>query len=222
MPIPMLGVMGGLTPEQRRAQMAARMGMAPPGVAAAAQQMGNAMNQLGPAPPVFQMPGGPAPPPAAGLAAAAAGLPGQAPPMMAPPPAPDVAGPPPGPPPALADQIRQQYLAQMQAPMQQAGVPMSKAGSLVNAMAGAGLGATAAGPAGLVGGAGLGLLAQHLKDRRGRRNLGTAQFAKGGPVRMAAGGAAKVRKDFPNTGPMPKKGKGMGAAVRGHNFKGSV
>lgn len=241
MPIPMLGMMGGLTPEQRRQQLAAKMGVAPPGVAAAAQQMGNAMQGLGPAPKPFLMPGQApgAPDPASAAAAAAFGGPGAAVPgqpglfggAMPGPPPPQVAGPPPGPPPALADQIRQQYLAMQKAPMQQADVPMNKAGMLVNAMAGAGLGGAAAqSPGGLAAGAGLGLLAQHLKDRRSRKNLGTAQFKEGGVVRMAMGGAGKERKNYPKTVSPPKKNslanpitaKGMGKATRGYSFKGSL
>ncbi|MET0166344.1 MAG: hypothetical protein ABWY12_09765 [Burkholderiales bacterium] len=75
-----------------------------------------------------------------------------------------------------------------------------------NTLLGFGLGAATESPIGAGIGAGLGALGTYLNRRR--KN----------PIRFAAGGAAKERKDFPRTRP-PKKPKGMGAATRGHkNF----
>ena len=73
-----------------------------------------------------------------------------------------------------------------------------------NALLGFGLGATSESPIGAGIGAGLGVLGTYLNRRRAK------------PIRMAAGGAAKERKDYPRTRPPKKLPKGMGKATRGH------
>jgi hypothetical protein len=73
-----------------------------------------------------------------------------------------------------------------------------------NALLGFGLGATSESPIGAGIGAGLGLLGTYLNRRRAK------------PIRLAAGGAAKERKDYPRTRPPKKLPKGMGKATRGH------
>lgn len=253
-----MGPMGPMDERQRRllqqmqaqgglggagAPMGAAAGLAAP-VAARNQALMAGMGAPGPAPAVNPANMAPA---AANMAAALGAPPMAPPPMMDPGAAPQVGGPPmaSGP---LSDQIRQDYVNSMKAPMQQAGVPMNKLATGLKALGAAGTGLAAmgdqgAGPAGIGAGVGAGaaMLGDYLKAKRGRKNLGTSQFAAGGvvkePQRMAMGGAAKTRKDYPHTGPLPKKnsfaypldvqhsgkkGRGMGAAVRGHNFKGSL
>ena len=124
--------------------------------------------------------------------------------------------PPAGPAP-IADQIRKDYQNQMQQQLAGAKPPGDPKGALVGGLAGFGLGAGTGNPVAAGVGAGMGLLGQQLKNRRSRINT-AGMFAKGGLVdvqRMAQGGAAKERRDFPKTIP-PKKGRrGMGAATRG-------
>lgn len=220
-----------LRKKQLAAQLAAQGGLGAPvsplgaaaslpaPAAARQQQLMAGMGAAGPGP---QMGGPMAPPP--GMGAALGAPPAAPPPMMDAGPAPQVGGPPmaSGP---LSDQIRQDYVNSMKAPMQQAGVPMNKWATGLQALGAAGTGLAAMGDqgntaAGLGAGVGAGsaMLANYLKDRRGRKNIGTSQFAKGGVVRLAQGGAAKERKNYPNT----TKPRGMGKATRGHNFKGSV
>jgi hypothetical protein len=228
-------------------------GLAAP-TAARQQQLMQGMNAAGPGPGVGGPMGAAGPvnpanmmPAAANMAAALGAGPGAPPPMMDAGPAPQVAGPPmaTGP---LSDQIRADYVNSMKAPMQQAGVPMNKLATGLKALGAAGTGLAAMGnqggtAAGMGAGVGAGaaMLGDYLKAKRGRKKLGTGQFAAGGvvkePQRMAMGGAAKTRKDYPHTGPLPKKNsfaypldtvhtgskaRGMGKAVRGHNFKGSL
>lgn len=109
-----------------------------------------------------------------------------------------------------------------------------------NALLGAAIGSATGSPVGAAIGTGAGLLAAYLNRRK---------YAKGGvvkkePVRLAAGGpgppgggASKSRHDRkgaeskpsknayapPLSGEpiVPKKARGMGAALRGHNFLGS-
>jgi hypothetical protein len=157
---------------------------------------------------------GAAPPPSV------AGIP-QGPPQMA------GAGPPPMGAGTLADQNRAALAQAQQAPIR--GNP---GGFLTSGLAGAGLGAIA-GQSGLATGvgAGAGMLAEYLKQRKLRnpaRPMATGGLVE--PVRMAMGGAAKVRKNFPHTPPLPKKNshgnpltaRGMGKATRGGSFKGSL
>ena len=142
-----------------------------------------------------------------------------------------------GPSPGLtpADAVRAQMAQAAQANVPGAGRNMLRAG-----LAGAGIGAAFGGsPISTGVGAGIGLAGQYLKDRR-KKNA--AMMANGGavkaePVRMAMGGAAKVRKDFPKMPDPPKKNsfsnplnghatastnsRGMGKALRGGTFKGS-
>ena len=239
-----LGAAGLAAPTAAR-QQALMAGMnaagAPPPVPPGAPGMGNAAAALGAMGMNIAPPGQPMP----GLTGTQGmGLPG--PPMMDAGPAPQVGAPPmTGP---LSDQIRADYVNSMKAPMQNARVPMNKLATGLQALGAAGTGLAAMGDQGTgpaAAGAGIGagaaMLGNYLKGRRGRKNLGTSQFAAGGvvkePQRMAMGGAAKTRKDYPKTGPLPKKNefaypldpvhagrkaRGMGAAVRGHNFKGSL
>lgn len=111
----------------------------------------------------------------------------------------------------LGDMARLQGQNQMRA----AGAPgagwgMAKAiglGGMGGGLGGSGLGAgVGAGAAGLM---------ELLRQRKAKQPL---KQAKGGlvqePKRMAMGGVAKVRKNYPNC-------KGMGKAVKGGNYKGS-
>lgn len=120
---------------------------------------------------------------------------------------------------------------------------------LRNMMLGGGIGSATNSGIGVGVGAGLGGLATYLASRK-KSPVGATRNAKGGvieaspgkppvkkpapkpkpgnrppAIKMAAGGAAKERKGFPNTIPPPRmKGnpimRGMGKATRGHSFKG--
>jgi len=203
-------------------------GQPPPGIderIAAAGQM----------PQPYMMPGVPTQAPgigaaqqqhAAGLAAAlqaAQAAPGGAPPQ--------VGMGPQGPMPAnlgtLGDMARLQQQNQIRAaaaPGQ--GWDMARAVGLGGAFGGLG------GPVGAGVGAGAAGLMELLRQRRAKQPLkqATGGLVKAEPQRMAMGGAAKVRKDFPHTPPLPKKNshgnpltaKGMGKANRGGSFKGSL
>jgi hypothetical protein len=115
------------------------------------------------------------------------------------------------------------------------------------ALTGAGVGAATDNPYATAAGAGAGLLGAYLarkykKPKKAGEKKPAAEddysiMREGGPVRMAKGGAAKVRLDYPRTRPAPKKnsspypmtgnvipakkGRGMGLATRGHKLGGS-
>ena len=155
---------------------------------------------------------------AGGMGAAAAGIPAPAMPqagLMAPAPPPDapqIAALQNGPalPGTMADYARQNMNA-----VRAAGLPNPNRRMAGSALAGFGLGASTGSPIAAGVGAGMGMLAEHLKQRRAKKPMAT-----GGIVRLAMGGAGKERKDYPKTIPPPKKQRGMGLATRGHNFKG--
>ena len=221
-----MGPMGPMDERKRRLmqQMQEQGAMAPPGFGAAGHpglfkppgqggMMGAAMGAMPGGPP----PGGPPP----------GGIP--QPQMMAPPPNIGVPGQTPGQlpqqpgmhgvsqagPVPIADTIRQNYQNQMKQQLAASQTPANPGMVGSAGLVGLGLGAGTGSPIAAGVGAGVGALGQYMKDRRKRVPTTTA-FAQGGVVRMAAGGAAKERKNFPNTTP-PKKGgkRGMGAATRG-------